>query len=195
MSELTPELLLAAYAEGWFPMAVQPGEIRWFSPDPRGVLPLEEFHVPHGLRRSLRAGRYVIRVNTAFEEVMAGCAARAETWIDRTILEAYGALHRMGYAHSMEAWDGEGLAGGLYGVAIGGAFFGESMFHRRTDASKVALHALVERLRERGFGLLDLQWTTPHLEQFGARSIRRAVYLRRLRRALAAPARFLPDCA
>ncbi len=188
--ELSPDLLLSAYAEGWFPMCTEPGEIRWFSPDPRGILPIEDFRVPHGLRRVLRTGRFEVRVNTAFDAVIEGCALRGETWIDPVILAAYRRLHRLGFAHSVEAWSERGLAGGLYGVSLAGAFFGESMFHRETEASKVALHALVARLRGRGFTLLDTQWTTPHLEQFGAVSIPRRTYLNRLRAALACEATF-----
>lgn len=175
------DFLLEAYREGVFPMADPTGALLWFSPDPRGILPLEAFHQPHGLKRTLKTGKFEIRINTAFEAVMAGCADREETWIDSAILKTYAALHEQGYAHSVEAWlDGE-LAGGLYGVALGGAFFGESMFHRVTDASKVALVGLVDRLVQRGFGLLDLQWVTPHLAKFGAVEISRKSYLTRLR--------------
>ena len=179
------DLLLSAYANGWFPMAVGEGEIRWFSPDPRGIFPLDGFHIPRRLARVMRRGRFTIHINRNFEEVIRNCAVadRADdggTWIDREIFDSYCALHEAGFAHSVEAWhDGE-LAGGLYGVALGGAFFGESMFHRATDASKVALVALVERLRDRGFTLLDTQWTTEHLEQFGATDIPRREYLRLL---------------
>ncbi|MEI8235333.1 MAG: leucyl/phenylalanyl-tRNA--protein transferase [Verrucomicrobiota bacterium] len=173
-----------AYARGFFPMGMPEGDLAWFSPDPRGVLPLEGFRIPHGLARTLKRGRFEIRCDTAFEAVIRACAEREETWIDAEILASYGELHRLGFAHSVEAWREGRLAGGLYGVALGGAFFGESMFHRETDASKVALHALVERLRERGFTLLDLQWVTPHLATFGAVEIPRREYLRRLRAAL-----------
>lgn len=186
------ELLLAAYREGVFPMAEPSGDLLWFSPDPRGVLPLENFHVPHGLRRALKRGEFEIRVNTAFREVMLGCAQREETWISAQILETYCALHVRGEAHSVEAWCEGELAGGLYGVSMGGAFFGESMFHRVTDASKVALVALVKRLRERGFALLDLQWVTPHLRQFGAQEIPRREYLAQLKGALARECVFDP---
>jgi leucyl/phenylalanyl-tRNA--protein transferase len=189
---LAPQLLLSAYRQGVFPMAHPEGEICWYSPDPRGVLPLEEFHAPHGLRRALRKDLYEIRVNTAFPEVLSGCAARTETWINRTLQASYCALFERGYAHSVEAWkDGE-LCGGLYGVSLGGAFFGESMFHRRTDASKFALHWLVEHMRSRGFGLLDLQWVTPHLRTFGAREIPRVQYLEWLRREVDKPCVFWP---
>ena len=171
-------------------MGMPGGGIGWFSPDPRGVLPLEAFHTPHGLRRALEKCRFEIRLNTAFAEVMRACAEREETWIDGDILRAYGELHTRGFAHSVEAWREEKLVGGLYGVALGGAFFGESMFHRETDASKVALHALVERLRERRFVLLDIQWVTPHLATFGAVEIPRSAYLRQLRAALVLPCAF-----
>jgi leucyl/phenylalanyl-tRNA--protein transferase len=179
-SPISPELLLTAYRQGVFPMAERDGTIYWYSPDPRGVLPLEEFHVPHGLRRTLAKANFEVRINTAFGAVIEGCANRRETWIDTQIKESYQELHHLGFAHSVEAWYGGVLGGGLYGVALGGAFFGESMFHTVTDASKVALHALVERLLLQGFGLLDLQWVTPHLCRFGAREIPRAQYLRQL---------------
>lgn len=173
-------------------MAVERGEIAWFSPDPRAVIPLDErFHVPHGLRRTLKRGQFEVRVDTAFERVIRACARRKDTWINGTIMASYVNLHRLGHAHSVEAWlDGE-LAGGLYGVALGGAFFGESMFHDVTDASKVALHALVERLRAHGFVLLDTQWTTPHLERFGTHEIPRAEYLELLSRAVDLDCRFV----
>jgi len=191
---LDVDLLLSAYAGGWFPMAVAPGEIRWFSPDPRGIIPLDTFHVPQRLARVVRSGRFEIRINTDFAAVMRGCAERREpdgTWIDEEIFESYLALHRAGYAHSVEAWRDGALAGGLYGVALGAAFFGESMFHRVPDASKVALAALVDRLRGRGFALLDTQWVTEHLTQFGAREIPRRRYLRLLADALRLEARFM----
>src|SRR5262245_16945059 len=161
------------------------GTIGWFSPDPRALIPLDDrFHVPHGLRRTLKKGRLTLRVDTAFRQVMEGCAQRHETWINQEIIASYTVLHRLGYAHSVEAWHDEQLVGGLYGVAIGGAFFGESMFHKETDASKVALHGLVERLRARDFLLLDTQWTTEHLTLFGAYEIPRRKYLALLREAL-----------
>jgi leucyl/phenylalanyl-tRNA--protein transferase len=188
MTRLTTELLLSAYAQGAFPMAVnRHGDIRWFSPDPRALIPLDEgFHVPHGLKRALKKDRFEIAFNRDFASVIEACAAsHGETWISPEIVRAYTALHRRGRAHSVEAWAEGRLAGGLYGVHLGGAFFGESMFHRETDASKVALVALVGRLRERGFALLDTQWTTPHLARFGAFEIPRADYLALLREALA----------
>lgn len=187
---IEPDLLLGAYAQGIFPMGMPEGDLAWFSPDPRGVLPLEGFHLPHGLARALKKNRFELRYDTAFEAVMRACAEREETWIDEEIVRSYVELHRLGFAHSVEAWREGTLAGGLYGVSLGGAFFGESMFHRETDASKVALCALVERLRERRFALLDLQWVTPHLATFGAIEIPRREYLSRLRKALALPCEF-----
>lgn len=190
---IDPDLLLEAYRLGVFPMAMSNGEIRWFSPEPRTILPLDDFHVPHGLKRERRAQRIEIRINTRFIEVMRGCAARADTWINDEIIESYGRLHELGAAHSVEAWSANELVGGLYGVTIGGAFFGESMFHRTSGASKIALWALVERLRERRFTLLDTQWLTPHLEQFGAREIPRSLYLHLLNQAVDLPRTFAGD--
>jgi leucyl/phenylalanyl-tRNA---protein transferase len=171
-------------------MAVEPGEIRWYSPDPRGIIPLDAFHVPKRLARTARSGRFTIEVDRAFDAVIQACADAERdandpgSWIDAEIMESYRALHARGLAHSIEAWQSGRLAGGLYGVALGGAFFGESMFHRVTDASKVALIALVERLRARGYRLLDTQWVTDHLEQFGAIEIPRRRYLQLLESAL-----------
>jgi leucyl/phenylalanyl-tRNA--protein transferase len=188
---IDPALLVRAYAAGLFPMSMEDGEIGWFSPDPRGILPLDAFHVPARLARVLRQGRFEVVIDRSFEAVMRACARRPGegTWISEEILDSYVALHRLGIAHSVETWrDGE-LVGGLYGVHLGGAFFGESMFHRATDASKVALAALVDRLQRQGFLLLDVQWVTPHLRQFGAAEISRRRYLSRLKGALA------KDCA
>ncbi len=187
---LEPNLLVGAYCVGAFPMAVAPGEIGWFSPDPRGVLPLERFHVPHGLKRALRKARFEMRVDTAFEAVIDGCADRDETWIDDTIRESYVGLHRLGWAHSVETWLDDRLVGGLYGLAIRGAFFGESMFSRVSAASGAALVELVARLRQRGYQLLDTQWTTDHLERFGAEEIPRSAYLEQLNEALKQHCRF-----
>lgn len=182
---LEPQFLLRAYAEGIFPMAEEDGRISWYSPDPRGVIPLDNrFHIPHGLKRVWRKRDFRITSNVAFAEVMKGCAGREETWIDETIFETYCALHEIGWAHSVEVWYEGELVGGLYGVALGAAFFGESMFHRKTDASKVALVALVEQLRQQGFILLDTQWNTSHLAQFGAMSIARKEYLQVLQEAV-----------
>ena len=188
--KLTPSLLVSAYAQGIFPMDVD-GSIEWFSPDPRAILPLDQLIVTRTLAQVCRRGTFKIRVNTAFLEVMRRCADRDEgTWISPEIIDGYCELHRRGLAHSMEAWKGATLAGGLYGVSLGGAFFGESMFHRVRDASKVALVALVERLRNRGFSLLDVQFMTEHLRRFGAVEIRRRDYLRRLAAAIRRPCRF-----
>jgi len=183
---LSPSLLVAAYAEGYFPMGMDDGTIEWFSPDPRGILPLDGFHASRRLRRVVRSRRFAVSVDRAFRSVMEACAGGREdgTWITEEILESYVALHEQGAAHSIEVWDGATLAGGLYGVSLGGAFFGESMFHRATDASKVALAALVDRLRGRRFALLDTQWRTPFLESLGGVEIPRDEYLARLRSAL-----------
>ena len=176
---IEPEVLVAAYRRGIFPMALEAGGLGWFSPDPRGILPLDGFRLPSRLARVIRQRRFDVVVDRDFEAVMRACAERPDegTWIDETIVESYVALHRLGLAHSVEAWQDGALAGGLYGVHLGGAFFGESMFHRVTDASKVALASLVDRLRRQGFLLLDTQWVTPHLEQFGAIEIPRKQYL------------------
>lgn len=183
---IPPALLLHGYRSGVFPMAMEHGEIGWFSPDPRGIIPLERdaFHVPHGLRRTLNKNRFETRVDTAFEAVMRACAQRMDTWISEEIINSYCALFEMGYAHSVESWLDGRLVGGLYGVSLRGAFFGESMFHTETDASKVALVNLVARLRVHGYKLLDVQWTTAHLKTFGATEIPRAAYLERLARAM-----------
>ncbi|MDF1659047.1 MAG: leucyl/phenylalanyl-tRNA--protein transferase [Verrucomicrobiales bacterium] len=188
---IRPAVLIAAYRGGMFPMAMDNrGEIGWFSPDPRGVIPLDEFHIPHGLKRTLRKEPFEIRVDTAFSEVMRGCAERKTTWISEEIVTSYEKLFELGYAHSVECWKDRELVGGLYGIAIGGAFFGESMFSRATDASKVALVSLVERLKERCFQLLDTQWTTDHLTGFGCREIPRYEYLKQLNQALLVTTRF-----
>src|ERR1700726_5121331 len=161
---IPPELLLQGYRLGGFPMAMEDDSIAWFSPDPRAIIPLENFHVPHALRREWRRKVFEIKIDNCFGEVIRACAKREDTWINREIIESYTRLHELGHAHSVEAWAGGKLAGGLYGVAIGGAFFGEWMFHRVTDASKIALVALVERLCARKFLLLDTHWLTPHLQ-------------------------------
>jgi len=169
-----------------------PGGLRLFSPDPRAIIPLEGFHIPHGTRRTLRDPAWEVHLDTAFEKVMRACAEREETWIDETIFRSYVALHRAGHAHSVEVWrDGE-LAGGLYGVRIGAAFFGESMFHRAAGASKVALCRLVAMMKKGNFRLLDTQWVTPHLAKFGAVEIPRADYLQILAAAIESPAEW-PD--
>ena len=187
---ISSSLLVSAYSSGWFPMAVDDGEVRWYSPDPRGVIPLASFHMPSRLARVMRGGEFRVEIDRRFEDVIRACADTerkeedAGTWISDEILVSYVELHRRGVAHSVETWQDDRLVGGLYGVALGGAFFGESMFHHVTDASKVALGALVERLRTRGFRLLDVQWVTPHLERFGAIEIPRADYLQQLEQAL-----------
>lgn len=189
-ADLEPGTLLAAYRSGLFPMPLREvAPMAWWSPDPRGVLEPDRLRVAKSLARSGR--RYEVRVDTAFAAVLAACAdpARASGWIDDRIARAYVDLHRLGWAHSVETWSSEGaLVGGLYGVAVGGLFAGESMFHRAPDASKVALVALVERLGPHA--LLDVQWLTPHLASLGAIEVPRAEYLRRLGEALARP---LPD--
>jgi leucyl/phenylalanyl-tRNA---protein transferase len=163
------------------------GEILWFSPERRGLIPLDaRFHISHGLRRALNRKPFEIRRDTAFREVMLACADRPDTWIDEVILESYCHLHELGFAHSIECWDDEGLQGGLYGVALPGVFFGESMFSRKTDASKIALVFLVDHLRAQNFSLLDTQWMTPHLRQFGGYELDRDEYLKALRHALGA---------
>jgi leucyl/phenylalanyl-tRNA--protein transferase len=185
-ADLEPGTVLAAYRSGLFPMHVHGDLLAWWSPDPRGVLPLDGLHVSGSLRRSLR--RFAATFDRAFDDVVAGCAdqPRPHGWINDDIRLAYGRLHRLGWAHSVEVWDDVGhLVGGLYGVGIGGLFAGESMFHTRTDASKVALVHLVERLRTAGATLLDVQWATPHLETLGVIELPRPAYLRRLHRALA----------
>ena len=192
MPDLDPAVVIRAYRDGVFPMALEDGQIGWFSPNPRGILPLDTFHVPARLARAMRSGRFEVTVDRAFEDVIRACAERRDegTWISPEIMDCYLAIHRLGLAHSVETWAGGRLVGGLYGVHLGGAFFGESMFHRATDASKVALASLVDRLQRRGFRLLDTQWVTPHLQQFGAIEISRPEYLRRLRQALAIDCQF-----
>jgi leucyl/phenylalanyl-tRNA--protein transferase len=187
---LTPEILLRAYAEGLFPMAERRGDptLYWVSPDKRGILPLDNLHVPRRLGRTLRSERFTLTADMAFRDVMEACAApgpgRPESWINDEILHLYTALHAGGHAHSIECWrDGE-LVGGLYGVRLGAAFFGESMFSRQRDASKVALVHLVEGLKRGGFVLLDTQFLTAHLARFGAVEIPRAQYLIKLNTAL-----------
>jgi len=154
------------------------GEILWFSPQKRGLIPLDgRFHIPRGLQKALRKQAFEVKWDTAFREVMMACADRESTWIDEVILESYCELQRLGFAHSVECWDADGLQGGLYGVALGGVFFGESMFSRKTDASKIALVELVRGLRERSVELLDTQWMTDHLRQFGGYEVDREEYL------------------
>jgi leucyl/phenylalanyl-tRNA--protein transferase len=191
---LTPELLIAAYTQGYFPMADNRGRVLWYDPDPRGILPLETFHVPRRLARTIRQGRVEVRVDTTFRAVMEGCAApapgREKTWISPELTEAYLQLHRLGFAHSVETWCEGELLGGVYGVAIRGLFAGESMFSRRTDASKIALVHLVGQLRERGFVLFDTQFVTPNLARYGAVEVPRSRYRELLAGALRVEAAF-----
>lgn len=189
--ELTPELVVRAYRAGIFPMSedAESAELFWVAPEQRGIVPLDGFRISKSLRKTLRQGPFSVRVDTSFEAVIDACAAsdegRETTWINGAIRRAYGELFRRGQVHTVEAWDGSDLVGGLYGLSIGGAFFGESMFHRKTDASKVALAHLVERLRAGNYRLLDTQFITDHLASLGAVEIRRAEYEVRLAEALA----------
>lgn len=179
-----PELIVRAYAQGIFPMGDEYDEIRWYSPDPRCIIDLNEFHASRRLMRTYRSGIFEVRVNSAWHDVMRHCADRDTTWISTKIFEAYTSLHEAGLAHSVETYFEGQLVGGLYGVSIGGAFMGESMFHTKTDASKVAMVYLVERMKSRGYILLDCQYETEHLKTFGARLIPRSEYLQRLQEAL-----------
>jgi leucyl/phenylalanyl-tRNA--protein transferase len=189
---LAPHVLLRAYANGLFPMANEAGEIYWFSPDPRAVIFPDSCRLPATARSLARAGTFVVRLDTAFEQVIDACRWRPEgTWISRDILDAYCNLRELGFAHSVEAWQANRLVGGLYGVSIGAAFFGESMFHTISGASKQTLLWLIDRCQQAGYLLLDVQWLTPHLQLYGAVEIPRQEYLRRLKAALARPACFL----
>ena len=188
--EITPELIIRAYRAGIFPMAEDAADedLFWVSPEMRGIIPLDGFHLSTSLRKAIRKSGFAVKVDTDFEGIIEGCATvgedRATTWINDTIRSVYGELFRRGIAHTVEVWDGEELVGGLYGLAIGGAFFGESMFHRRTNTSKMALAHLVERLRAGGFVLLDTQFVTPHLASLGGIEIPREAYEERLAEAL-----------
>jgi leucyl/phenylalanyl-tRNA--protein transferase len=199
MSALTPDLLLCAYASGLFPMANDRHDptIHWIDPKRRGVLPLHRFHQPRSLRKVIRRGDFEICVDRAFAQVIEACAEvrpeRPRTWLNDELIELYCALHRRGYAHSVETWVDGRLVGGLYGVSLGAAFFGESMFTHVRDASKVALAVLVERLNAGGYRLLDTQFITDHLRRFGAIEIARERYRRELQKALSAPAIFYSD--
>jgi leucyl/phenylalanyl-tRNA--protein transferase len=186
--DLRPERLLQAYHAGVFPWYGEDEPICWWSPDPRAIFELDGLHVSERLRRTLRSGRFTVTVNRDFAGVIRGCAGGREegTWITPEMIRAYEELHALGYAHSVETWQDGELAGGVYGVAIGGFFAGESMFARRNDASKAALVHLVERLRERGFRLFDIQFLTEHTTRLGAVEIPRAEYLARLRTAITA---------
>ncbi len=191
---LTPRLLLSAYCEGVFPMAHDDGRIYWYEPDPRAIIPLDHFNIPKRLARTVKMGKFEIRVDSAFTAVMQACATpapgRETTWIDDQIMNAYTELHRLGFAHSVECWQNSSLVGGLYGITIQGLFAGESMFSRERDSSKVALVHLVEQLRRGGFQLLDVQFMTEHLRRFGAMEISAAEYKERLARALLVSAEF-----
>lgn len=189
---LDPETLLMAYSQGAFPMTDRDGAIRWYTADPRGVLPLELFHIPRSLRQVVKQNRFEIRIDQSFDRVMRACMeTRPEgSWISEDLIRAYSRLHELGFAHSVEAWRKGQLVGGLYGVCLGAAFFGESMFYYERDASKVAMVHLVERLRDRGFELLDTQASTPHLQRFGCVEVRAEDYMRRLRRALSKKCEF-----
>ncbi len=193
--ELTPQLLILGYCQGLFPMAEKDGSIGWYDPHPRAILPLDTFHVPRRLGRRVRSGYFEIRIDHDFRAVMEACAApapgREETWISTEMIDVYTELHRLGFAHSVETWRNGQLVGGLYGVSIRGLFAGESMFSWETDASKVALVHLVERLRQGGFQLLDSQYiVNDHMRQFGVLEISRTEYKRRLTRALEVQAVF-----
>lgn len=192
--QLTPHLLLSAYCEGIFPMAHEDGQIYWYDPDPRTILPLDAFHVPRRLQRVVKQAVFTVKVNTAFTAVMQACAApvpnRETTWMSPEIIEAHTRLHHLGFAHSVECWQNGRLVGGLYGVAVQGLFAGESMFSLVPDSSKVALVHLVMRLRQGGFKLLDAQFMTDHLRQFGAAEIPAAEYKQQLARALSVSAHF-----
>lgn len=190
--DLSPHRLLQAYRQGIFPWYDDSYPICWWSPDPRAIFDIHNFHVSRRLRRTLRSGRFTVTINRAFGGVIRGCADREEgTWITRDMIAAYERLHRLGHAHSVEAWHGHELAGGIYGVALGGFFAGESMFYRCTDASKVALTGLVAQLCARGFVLFDTQMVTAHTDRLGALEIPRVEYLARLREALAVPVTFV----
>lgn len=193
---ISPDTILRAYASGVFPMAEdrESDQLYWVDPKMRGIIPLDRFHLSKSLTKSIRQGAFRITCDNAFPEVMRACAApvgdRERTWINERIITIYTELHEMGHAHSVECWQEDKLAGGLYGVSIGGAFFGESMFHSERDASKVALAALVARLKAGGYKLLDIQFITEHLKQFGAVEIPRAKYLTELARAIKLKADF-----
>jgi leucyl/phenylalanyl-tRNA---protein transferase len=192
---LTPELLISAYCQGVFPMAHEDDNIYWYDPDPRAIIPLDRFHVSRSLRRTLAKRPFAIRINTAFIAVMHACAAshsgREKTWINDEIIAAYTRLHRLGFAHSVEAWHDGRLVGGLYGVAVRGLFAGESMFSRMTESSKMALVYLIHQMRRQGLVLLDVQFMTDHLMRFGAIEVSSHTYKQLLAEALKVPAQFM----
>lgn len=182
---LNPEILFAAYSQGYFPMPDhQTGEILWFRPDPRAIIPLHGFHVSRSLKKKIRKNIFSVSYNQAFRQVMKGCASHPNTWINDEFIAVYSQMHRLGLAHSVEIWQNESLVGGTYGIAIGGAFFAESMFHSVTDASKVALYYLVEQLLKQGFTLLECQFITDHLKSLGAIEIPDQKYIYYLGEAL-----------
>ena len=189
---LTPEIMLSAYAQGIFPMAESrdAGDLHWVDPRSRGVFPLSDFHISRSLARRIRQGAYRIRTNSDFSGVVRACAERPETWINDQLFGLYDALHQMGHAQSLEVWEDDTLTGGVFGLTLGAAFFGESMFSRRTDASKIALAYLVDRLKVAGFTLFDTQFLTPHLASLGAVEIPRAAYRAQLADALRKAADF-----
>ncbi|MGI9435369.1 MAG: leucyl/phenylalanyl-tRNA--protein transferase [Geminicoccaceae bacterium] len=199
MLTLTSDLLLTAYASGVFPMADDRDDptVQWIDPHHRGIIPLDSFHLPRSLKKVIRKKVFEVTANKAFAEVISACAEcrddRPRTWLNDDLIDLYCEVHELGYAHSVECWVGDRLVGGVYGVSLGSAFFGESMFSRERDASKVALAGLVERLIQGGYWLLDTQFVTDHLRQFGALEISRAAYHRRLRDAIDAPAVFHSD--
>ncbi|NDE14842.1 leucyl/phenylalanyl-tRNA--protein transferase [bacterium] len=190
-SPLSPQLLIYAYSNGYFPMPDPvTGQIGWFRPDPRAVIPLDHFHASRSLMRTIKRGIFSVTVDQAFADVMKACAARPGTWITPEFIAAYSELFRRGYAHSVEVWHDQHLAGGLYGVSLSGAFFAESMFHNETDASKVALLKLVEHMTGKGMSLLEVQFLTPHLSTLGAVEVTDEAYVKLLQEALASTARF-----
>jgi len=190
--EMTTDLLRVAYSNGYFPMPEpDSGEIMWLSPDPRAIFPLDGFHMSRSLARTLKRAPFTYSINKAFSDVMEGCGDRKDTWITQQFKDTYGALHKEGDAHSVEVWLDGRLAGGLYGVSLQGAFFAESMFHRETDASKAAIHFLIEYMKTQQMRLLEVQFLTPHLSSLGAVAIPRRQYLIKLKQALATPVRFI----
>lgn len=203
MNKITPELVLNAYAQGVFPMAesADSSEVYWVDPEMRGIIPLDEFHLPRKLAKKIRQHPFDIRIDTAFPEVIAGCAAsdahngRKETWINEEIISLYSDLFDKGFVHTIECWQGDKIVGGLYGISLAGIFCGESMFHTATDASKIALCYLVARLKKGGYHILDTQFITSHLAQFGAMEIPRQEYKKRLEKAMLTVGNFysLPD--
>ena len=190
-SVLDTEILKLAYCNGYFPMPdPRNGEICWFNPDPRAILPLDGFHMSRSLKRSIRKKNFTVTINKCFKDVIEGCADRDDTWITDEFIRAYSQLHTEGYCHSLEVWHQSKLAGGVYGVAIGGAFFAESKFHRVTDASKAALYFLTQHLHRNGFELLEVQFLIPHLKSLGAIEIPAKIYEQKLGQALAKSADF-----